>query len=542
MCSITYLQNGTDERAKRTLDILAHRGPDSQAYIRNRKDVIGATRLAIVDVSNGNQPMITEDGRYTIAFNGEVFNHKEIRKELESKGVKFKTNCDTEVVLNAVAKFGSEAPKKFDGQFAYVVQDKKTGIVYAARDHFGIRPLYFGEGDSGFVVASEIPALLANGVNGERVRKLPQGCTLEHKADGKITTKRFYDIKEHISDERADSEKLYSLLEQAVKKQIPEEVDHAVILSGIDSSTMAYLAYQNGKKPKKAYTVATNPNSDDVRCAKELSRHLGIEGEVGYINKEFVRENLRQVIKSMATPLYFPLINALPTLKLAQMAKRDRVKVVITGSGSDETNIGYDYLWELFDSKYMPENAINLIRSIGEHECFREDRILASQGIEGRVPFLDRKLVEYVLSTPFAERLVEQGETYEMKAQLKKAMRGKLPDFIVDRKKENLYRSTGVMPLIDKAADELMTDKGYIKYMASLKGSGWESWIIGGKAGALFHKIWAEEYPELAKVPMKDFSCNFQPTPPFDNLDELSKYWAVAGGGICLKGWNGGVK
>lgn len=310
----------------------------------------------------------------------------------------------------------------------------------------------------------------------------------------------------------------------------------------IDSSTVAYLAYQQGKKPSKAYTVATDPNSDDIKCAKHLSKELGIEGKVGYIDEEFVKKHLRDVVRSMATPLYFPLINAFPTLKLAQMAKEDGIKVVMTGSGADETNIGYDYLWELFDPKYMQENALTLIQSIGEHECYREDRILASQGIEGRVPFLDKNLVEYILSTPFEERLTHSAGGYNPKSQLKKAMRGKLPDFIVDRKKENLYRSTGVMPLINKVADELMSDQEYKDYVTSLSGTGWENWMMGGKASALFHKVWTEEYPELAKIPLKDISCGFQETQPFDDLNELSKYWTLAGGGISLRGWNGEVK
>ncbi|MFA5992635.1 MAG: asparagine synthase-related protein [Candidatus Pacearchaeota archaeon] len=542
MCSINYLQNGTEAREKKTLELLAHRGPDSQAYVGVGDDLIGATRLAIVDVANGNQPMQTEDGRYVIVFNGEVFNHKGLRGNLEARGRKFNTNCDTEVVLNAVAEYGSEAPKQFEGQFAYVVKDRETGVVYAARDHFGIRPLYFGKGDKGFVVASEIPALLTNGVSGERIRKLPQGCTLEYSVDGKITLRRYYDVRDHISSERTNPERLYSLLEDAVRKQVPEEVDHAVILSGIDSSTMAYIAYQQGKKPRKAYTVATSPDSDDVRCARELSRQLGIEGEAGYIDKEFVKTNLRQVVRSMATPLYFPLINAFPTLKLAHMVKGDGIKVVMTGSGSDETNLGYDYLWELFDPRYIEGNALILLQSIGEHECLREDRILASQGIEGRVPFLDRRLVEYVLSTPFDERLVRECGSYELKSQLKKAMRGKLPDLIVNRKKENLYRSTGVIPLICRVAEELMTDREYDMYMDSLKSSGWEPWIMGGKTGALFHKIWTEEFPELAKVPLKELTCGFQVIPPFENLDELSRYWSIAGGGINLRGWNGGIR
>ncbi len=542
MCSINYLQNTTDERAEKTLDILAHRGPDSQKYLRNGTDVIGATRLAIVDVANGDQPMRTEDGRYTIAFNGEIYNHRDLRKKLETEGRTFKTDCDTEVVLNSVAEKGNGAAKHFDGQFAYVVKDRETGTVYAARDHFGIRPLYFGEGDNGFVIASEIPALLANSVPGERIKKLPQGCTLEHKVNGETNIERFYDVRDNIKHEKADPDKLYKLLQEAVRKRVPEEVDHAVILSGIDSSTVAYLAYQQGKKPKKAYTVATDPNSKDIQCATHLSRELGIEGKVGYIDESFIKKHLRDVVRSMATPLYFPLINAFPTLKLAQMAKQDGVKVVMTGSGSDETNLGYDYLFELFDPKYMQENALTLVQSIGDHECHREDRILASQGIEGRVPFLDRDLVEYVLSTPFEDRLVKQNTGYEMKSQLKKAMRGKLPDFIVDRKKENLYRSTGIMPFIDNVANELMSDQEYKAYVDSLKKSGWNKWIIGGKAGALFHKVWSEEFPELAKVPLKNVSCGFKETSPFDDLGELSKYWTIAGGGINLRGWNGGVK
>jgi len=544
MCGITYT-TGERERAESAISLIAHRGPDRQEAIRAEQGYIGAARLAITDIARGAQPVTTADG-YVGAFNGEVYNHRTLREILEQEGRTFNTECDTEVVINAVAERGNRAARDFDGQFAYVVEDPE-GTVYAGRDHFGIRPLYYGEGSEGFVMGSEISVLLNNNVPAEEIRQLPQGCTLEKRADGTTEIDQYYDVREQIKEESADPRRLYGLLEQAVEKRVPKEVDHAVILSGIDSSTVAYLAHQMGKKPKKSYTVATDPDSDDLKCARLMEKQLGIKGEVGYIDEEFVKRHLREVIRAMGTPHYFPLINAFPTLKLAQMAKRDEIKVILTGSGSDEVNMGYDYLWELFDPQYLQENAMNLVRSIGNNECHREDRLLASQGIEGRVPFLDKDLVEYALSTPFNERLPERNSAVS-KWQLREAMRGKLPDYIVNRKKEALYRSTGVIPLMDRVAEELMSNEERDNYMESLAGTGWERWIVPGNDGkprkmaVILHKTWAEEFPELAKVPLKDITCGFQETPPFEDLDALSKYWTVAGGGINLQGWNGGVK
>ncbi len=539
MCSITYIENGTEEEGRRINQVLAHRGPDSSGLVRTAGDVIGANRLAIVDLSGGDQPITTKDGRYTIAYNGEVYNHKTLKRNLERKGRRFRTNCDTEVVLNAVAEKGSEAPKDFDGQFAYVVKDSETGKVYAGRDHFGIRPLYYGIGRKGLVIASEIPGLLANAVLGGELRKLPQGCTLEYNLrKGKPEIRRYYDLRDHVRKEEVDPRKLFHLLDKAVRKRVPQEVDHATILSGIDSSTIAYFADRQKKKPKMTYTVATDPKALDVQSARAISKQLGIENKVLFVDEDFVIRHLDDVVRTMASPMFFPLINAFPTLRLAKEIKKDGIKVIMTGSGSDETNIGYDFLWEMFDPKYAEENALNLIQSVGENECFREDRVFGSQGREGRVPFLDKGLVECVLSTPFGERVPEMSRT-KSKWQLRETMRGKIPDLIVEREKDNLYRSTGMMPLMTKVADRLMSDEVYAKYMTSLKGTGWENWVFGGKIAAIFHKRWAELYPELAAVPLADVTCGWQMTPNFDDLNMLSKYWVTAGGGINLKGWSG---
>ncbi len=540
MCGITYLQRADRQTAESAVDAIRHRGPDSYKVLGDETGYVGAARLAIVDVANGEQPMTTAEG-FIGALNGEVYNHRELRKELETRGRIFHTDCDTEVVVNAVAEWGNRAAEKFDGQFAYVVKDPR-GKVYSARDHFGVSPLFFGKGTNGLTISSEVPALLKDGVAGQEVRRLPQGCALEFDpTQDNPTLKRYYDVMKHIGHEEADPERLYSLLENAVAKRVPEEVPHATILSGIDSSTVAYFADKQKKKPKMTYTVATEPDSMDVQSARALSRQLGIENRVLMIDEDFVRKNIREAVRIMATPIYFSLINSIPALRLAREVQKDGIKVVLNGSGSDEANIGYDYLWEIFNQKYLEENALNLMGTIGDNECYRDDKVFASQGLEVRPPFLDRTLVEYALSTPIEDRVPELSRT-KSKWQLRQAMRGKLPDLIVNRPKDNLYRSTGMMPLVDRVADEMMSDQEYEKYMTSLGGTGWEKQILGGKAGALFHKIWGEEFPELARIPLQTISCGNREAPNFDDLEMLSRYWVPAPGGINLKGWRGNIK
>ena len=289
MCGITYKENGLEKEANKAVQNLAHRGPDRQAYELTSRGFVGAARLAIVDVDNGNQPVRTADG-YVGAFNGEVYNYREVREELKRRGRRFSTDCDTEVVVNAVAEWGNKAAERFDWQGAYVVESP-DGRVYGGRDHFGVSPFYFGRDEQGKLnVASEVPALTKMGVPGGELRRLPQGCVLESQ-DGKIKLSRYYSsgTKEK---QKADPQKLYSLLEKAVAKRVPEEVKHAVILSGIDSSSVAYLAYLQDRKPAMSYTVATDPNSLDVQCARELSGKLGIEHKFLDINTEFVRQHL----------------------------------------------------------------------------------------------------------------------------------------------------------------------------------------------------------------------------------------------------------
>lgn len=539
MCGITYIEKGKEAESRIALSLLKHRGPDEQNFKVDSHGTICSTRLAIVDKFSGKQPMKSKGGKYTIVFNGEIYNYKELKKKLEEKGHQFQTSSDTEVILNAYIEYKEETPKRLIGQFAFIILDNKTGDIFASRDHFGLRPLYFGKGNTGIILASEISVLLENGVKGKDLRKIPQGCMLNYSPKNKkIILKRYYDLRENLNKKKANPKELFNLLKKSVKKRIPKEVNYATIVSGIDSSAITFLVNQASKKPEIAYTIATSPESKDVTSNKILSSELGIKGKIGYIDEEYILNKIPEVIRATASPEYFLIINTFPTFKLAEMLKKEKIKVVLTGSGSDEINLGYDYLWELCNPKHIKENFLSLVLSYGEHEALREDRIFSARGIESRCPFMDKEVVEYVLSTPFEKRLPKKDLKF-LKNQLKLAMKGKLPDKITFRKKEALYRSTGMISLVSKVADKLMSDKEYKEYFNSVKNPYWkERMKFYGKPLAVFHREWAKQFPELAKVKIP-LSPNI---PNQDNLEELSKFKVAAGGGVYVNGWNGKIK
>ena len=254
---------------------LSHRGPDATNTFNTPAIHLVHTRLKVIDLESGAQPMTTQDEQLTVIFNGEIYNHKELRKELENKGHKFQTNhSDTEVLLHGFREWGEELPGKLNGMWAFCIFDKKKNTIFISRDRFGQKPLYYTQIREGLIFASELSAIETHPYSQtsistlslqkffaygfiphphtiyERVHKLPGGHNLTYNINNsKLSIKKYwsYDIEPDYSLLDKNRGELYgelrTLLSQATKRRLDSDVELGVLLSGgIDSSAIAALA------------------------------------------------------------------------------------------------------------------------------------------------------------------------------------------------------------------------------------------------------------------------------------------------------------
>lgn len=353
---------------KPQLQSLSHRGPDDNGIYIDTDTALGHTRLAIVDIAHGQQPMQDRSGRYVLVFNGEIYNYMELRQHLLSKGEHFHTYSDTEVLLQMYRHYGKACVKKLNGMFAFVVYDTQKGTLFMARDHFGIKPLYYTRVGDDFVFASEIKAILEYpGVNAEAdLRSVSEYVTfqmmlkkhtlfkniyavepatymvVEH---GKIIEKKrywdfCYEIDESKSLEQYVSELTY-LLENSVNKQIRSDVPVGAHLSGgIDSSLVATLASKNYFEAFHTFSGGYKeaPEFDETEYARIVHRSIkSVHHEIFPTADDFIAY-FETILYHMDYPEAGPgVFSQYMVSKLAS----EHVKVVLGGHGGDEIFGGY---------------------------------------------------------------------------------------------------------------------------------------------------------------------------------------------------------
>ncbi len=371
------------ETARRMADTLVHRGPDSAGvWVDAEAGVaLGHRRLAIIDRSaEGAQPMPSADGRFVIAYNGEVYNFPDLRTELKAKGHRFRGHSDTEVVLAAIAEWGVDhALPRFIGMFAFALWDREMRRLHLARDRLGIKPLYYGRVGQAFGFASELRALVAHprfcadidrdalSLYMQRncvpapwsiyrgVRKLEPGSTLTldfEAAEPRVET--FWSLREVAEagradpfdgDEREAAAHLHDLLADAVKRRMIADVPLGVFLSGgIDSSTVTALMQEASTGPVKTYTVRFEEGEyDEGDDARAVARHLGTDHSALTLTAAEARAVVPRLGSMFDEP--FSDVSQIPTFLVSEMA-RCEVTVALSGDGGDEAFGGYNrHLW-----------------------------------------------------------------------------------------------------------------------------------------------------------------------------------------------------
>lgn len=371
MCGIVGFisqRNDKEHIIQKQLETLYHRGPDAQSKYIDNNIAFGHTRLAIIDIDNAVQPMTSTDNRYIIIFNGEIYNYLELRQHLVSKGIKFKTHSDTEVLLNMYIVYGKECVSKLNGMFAFSVYDKVKDSMFLARDHFGIKPLYYTYQNNDFIFASEVKAILEYpDIKAEVDQKsLNEYMTFQvmlkkhtlfknihslepatylYLESGKIKEKKKYwefdyNIDETMSEEEYTTELLH-LLENSLNIQTRSDVPIGAYLSGgIDSSLVSTLASKNyfGDFHTFCGGFKDSKDFDETHYAKIVQKSINsIHHEIFPTSNDFT-DNFEKIMYHMDYPEAGPgVFSQYMVSKLVSQ----HVKVVLGGQGGDEIFGGY---------------------------------------------------------------------------------------------------------------------------------------------------------------------------------------------------------
>ena len=496
MCGIAGIVNKSEPVDKNTLelmaDLLQHRGPDAKGFFQDNNIGLVHTRLSIVDLSGGNQPLVSPDKNLVLVANGEIYNHLELRQELELKGYRYQTHSDCESILYAYQEWGSNFLEKVYGMFAFALFDHEKQQVVLARDRLGIKPLFFIQDSNGVRFASELKALLLSesektSLNGQAVieylnnnftsarntlisnvqRVLPgesvtiaQGKVVNYQQYWQLTKIEPADYSQQTAEKKFDE-----LMESVVTQHLRSDVPVGIFLSGgVDSAVTLSLIRRYTDQQIKSYSVGF-PDSDahnELAAAHRIAELFETEHTELELEKDALLNVLPATV-SAADELMGDYAN-LPTWLLAQRAAED-VKVVFTGEGGDEVFAGYGRyriglvkrlksvfnasprgsfrkhgmlkkpwvtdIWNknlstltgqwsaVFDEAWAqcPDNWSDLQKMqytdiktwLCDDLLVKADRMLMAHGVEGRVPFLDHRVVEFGLALP--DNLKIQGKT-----------------------------------------------------------------------------------------------------------------------------------
>lgn len=388
MCGIVGFidkEKNKNDIIKKMADLIVHRGPDSDGYYVDDNVALGFRRLSIIDLDGGDQPIYNEDKNKLIFFNGEIYNYKFLREDLEAKGHKFSTGADTEVLLHGYEEYGEEILPMLRGMFAFVIYDIESHELFGARDFYGIKPLYYYKKGNEFMYGSEIKSFLGHPkfkkeLNrkmledyltfqysvGEdtffkNVYKLRPGHYFKYK-DGNLDIKEYYSIKfesDNSKSEKEWKEEIKELLKNSIEAHKVADVEVGSFLSsGVDSSFVAASSNVD-----KTFTVGwDNAKYSEIDYAKELSEMIDVENISKKISKEEYFDNFANIQYMMDEPLADP--SAIALYFVANIASQN-VKVSLSGEGADEIFGGYNIYHEPYSVSWYYKIPYFIRRFLG---------------------------------------------------------------------------------------------------------------------------------------------------------------------------------
>ena len=431
---------------------LRHRGPDWNGIFSSDHAILTHERLAIVDPASGRQPILSADGQLILAANGEIYNHRELRKGLEGT-YDFQTMSDCEVILALYEKEGTAFLDRLNGIFGFALYDLKKDRYFIARDHMGIIPLYMGRDKDGtFYVASELKALEGVCV---QIEAFPPGHFMSSDTPGlqKWYSRDWMDY-EAVTENETDIDALRVGLEQAVHRQLMSDVPYGVLLSGgLDSSITSAIAkkYAAMRVETDDATEAWWPRlhsfsvglegSPDLEAARKVADHIGtVHHEVKFTIQEGL-DAIRDVIYHLETYDITTVRASTPMYLMARVIKSMGIKMVLSGEGADELFGGYLYFHKAPDARAFHEETVRKLDKLHLYDCLRANKSLAAWGIEGRVPFLDKEFMDIAMRLNPKDKMT--GEDRMEKWVLRKAFEADLPESVAWRQKEQFSDGVG---------------------------------------------------------------------------------------------------
>ena len=402
MCGITgVMQFGGAKVESEALRLMCaamvHRGPDDEGIYTSGPVGIGMRRLSIVDLATGHQPLSNEDGTVWIVFNGEIYNHAPLREKLQSLGHQYSTHSDTETIVHLYEEYGPDCVQHLRGMFAFGIWDARAQRLFIARDRLGIKPLYYQLTPEHIVFGSEIKVILAfpgtrlqfertilpeylafGYLSGEQtfyggIRKLMPGHWMQVDASGPVRIERYWDLPATQNESRPESYYIQTyreMLEQAVNSHLMSDVPLGVFLSGgVDSSGVAALMTKIRRAPVETFSVGYKEDAySELTYARVVANHLNSLHHEVLVSEQDFFDSLPHLIWHEDEPIVWPSSVALCFVaKLAQ----ERVKVVLTGEGADETLAGYsryaftlkNAAWDRVYRRIMPDAVRGSVRS-----------------------------------------------------------------------------------------------------------------------------------------------------------------------------------
>jgi asparagine synthase (glutamine-hydrolysing) len=350
---------------ERMISDVEPRGPDGQGKYSEGGVHFGHTRLAIIDIEGGEQPMTRADGRYTVCYNGEIYNYDDLRADLEKAGQVFTTTCDTEIIPLGFAVYGEGLFERLNGMFAFALHDSESGRLYLVRDHFGVKPLYWAETGADVVFSSSARAVARHPdvdrsldtaaireflqyryIRSERhlfqgVRQVPPGSYLTWDGAGtRLNT--FWRPARRSGASGVPAETIIArareMVDDSVRMQLRADVPLGIFLSGgVDSAVVAHAAARHSAEPISAFTFSIGDDADETERAGQLARDHGFQHRVVRLSSDDFGD-FPKVIQRMDNPVGDAIV--LPTSKLCEIAAQS-VKTVLTGEGADELFGGY---------------------------------------------------------------------------------------------------------------------------------------------------------------------------------------------------------
>src|SRR3954449_2311757 len=455
MCGIAAQYGRPDHDAGlRMLERLVHRGPDDEGCVAVGDAWLGHRRLAIVDVDGGRQPLGPGDNELWLVGNGEVYNHEAVGGRLTHAS--FETASDNEVALHLVDRHGPDSLDQLNGMFAFVLAGR-DGRFLAARDPVGIKPLYWARRGRSVRFASEMSAFDRDWQRFVEVFPpghywTPQRGLVQFAEAAPVTD---------WSAAEADPDRTREILIRSVERQMMGDVPVGVFLSGgLDSSIVAAIAQRYmERRGEQVKTFAVGLcDSADLLAARAVASHLGTEHHESVYTASEAVAAVPDVVRAIESFEPSLVRSAVPNYMLARFTSQ-HVKVVLTGEGADELFAGYEYLCEFSDAESLQAELVRSVEGLHNLNLQRCDRVTMAFGLEARVPFLDREVIEHALRLPASSKLAGAGRAE--KWLLREAFSGWLPEDLLWRGKSQFGDGSGAADVLTDAISASVSEEEF---------------------------------------------------------------------------------